>query len=147
MIESNAVFIDANVLVYASVRSSPWHDIAITAINAFEAERTSLWISPQVIREYLVTMTRPQFLRERTPHDVWRSADKLRQHYRMAYETDLVAKTLVELVSNHQVLGKQVHDANLVATCLAHGISRLLTHNPRDFKRFASHLTIEPLQP
>ena len=33
--------------------------------------------------------------------------------------------------------GKQVHDANLVATMLAHGIRRLLTFNLADFQRFA----------
>jgi predicted nucleic acid-binding protein len=32
--------------------------------------------------------------------------------------------------------GRQVHDANIVATMLAHGESRLLTYNARDFVRF-----------
>ena len=33
--------------------------------------------------------------------------------------------------------GKQVHDANIVATMLAHGETRLLTFNQADFRRFA----------
>ncbi len=33
--------------------------------------------------------------------------------------------------------GKQVHDANIAATMLAHGITRLLTFNVADFQRFA----------
>lgn len=32
--------------------------------------------------------------------------------------------------------GKQVHDANIVATMLAHGEARLLTFNAADFRRF-----------
>ena len=32
--------------------------------------------------------------------------------------------------------GKQVHDANIVATMLAHGERRLLTFNGADFRRF-----------
>ena len=32
--------------------------------------------------------------------------------------------------------GKQVHDANIVATMLAHGVGRLLTFNVADFQRF-----------
>ena len=31
--------------------------------------------------------------------------------------------------------GKQVHDANIVATMLAHGETRLLTFNTADFRR------------
>jgi len=41
--------------------------------------------------------------------------------------------------------GKQVHDANIVATMLVYGIPRLLTANPSDFARFAHLLTVEPL--
>ncbi len=32
--------------------------------------------------------------------------------------------------------GKQVHDADIVATMLAHGETRLLTFNGADFRRF-----------
>ena len=32
--------------------------------------------------------------------------------------------------------GKQVHDANIVATMLARGVTRLLTFNAADFRRF-----------
>ncbi len=41
--------------------------------------------------------------------------------------------------------GRQIHDANIVATMLAHGIPRLLTNNPGDFQRFAAHITVIPL--
>jgi predicted nucleic acid-binding protein len=38
--------------------------------------------------------------------------------------------------------GKQVHDANLVATMLAHGETRLLTVNAADFQRFAAVIEV-----
>jgi predicted nucleic acid-binding protein len=37
-----------------------------------------------------------------------------------------------------------VHDANLVATMLAHGITRLLTFNAADFRRFGSLVELVP---
>jgi predicted nucleic acid-binding protein len=43
------------------------------------------------------------------------------------------------------VAGRQVHDANIVATMLAHGETRLLTSNRSDFKRFAH--AIEVVEP
>ncbi|MEH2170887.1 MAG: hypothetical protein V7K41_30400 [Nostoc sp.] len=42
--------------------------------------------------------------------------------------------------------GKQVHDANIVATMLVYGIPQLLTHNTSDFARFSGLITVLPLQ-
>ncbi len=36
-----------------------------------------------------------------------------------------------------------IHDANIVATCLAFKIPRLLTHNVSDFQRYRHLLSIE----
>ena len=41
--------------------------------------------------------------------------------------------------------GKQVHDANIVATMQAHGIGKLLTHNTVDFARYQHLITVIPL--
>jgi hypothetical protein len=42
--------------------------------------------------------------------------------------------------------GRQVHDVNIVATMLEHGIYRLLTFNAADFKRFVGIIELEPPQ-
>lgn len=41
--------------------------------------------------------------------------------------------------------GKQIHDANIVATMIAYRIEYLLTHNVVDFERFTSLIHILPL--
>ena len=46
----------------------------------------------------------------------------------------------------YPTLGKQVHDANIVATMLAHGIDMLLTLNVDDFKRFEDKITLISLE-
>ena len=40
--------------------------------------------------------------------------------------------------------GRQVHDANIVATMLAHGENRLLTFNGADFRRFVRLIEVVP---
>ena len=40
------------------------------------------------------------------------------------------------LVVSHRVLGKQVYDARLVAAMIAHGVTRILTFDVDDFKRY-----------
>ena len=42
----------------------------------------------------------------------------------------------LELVTTHQVSGKQVHDARLAASLKAHDVETLLTLNGDDFRRF-----------
>ena len=38
----------------------------------------------------------------------------------------------------HAVVGKQVHDARLVAVCRVHGVGHLLTFNVSHFARYAA---------
>lgn len=45
-------------------------------------------------------------------------------------------------MEQHPMSGKQVHDANIVATMQANGISRLLTLNPVDFTRSSKLITV-----
>ena len=52
---------------------------------------------------------------------------------------------LLKLSRRYTFSGRQVHDANIVATMLAHGERRVLTFNATDFRRFASVIEIEPL--
>lgn len=41
-----------------------------------------------------------------------------------------------ELVSQHDVRGKNAHDARLVAAMVRHGLTEILTFNTADFLRF-----------
>ena len=49
-----------------------------------------------------------------------------------------------ELVADHEVKGKQVHDARIVAAMLRHEISHLLTFNAPDFARYSEITVVEP---
>jgi predicted nucleic acid-binding protein len=54
------VFVDTNVLVFATQVSAPWHAEASRALSDLRAAGVELWISRQVLREYLATLSRPQ---------------------------------------------------------------------------------------
>ena len=56
--EDDAVFVDTNVLVYAAVEDSPMHETARKAIAEYSSRSTPMWVSRQVLREYMVIMTR-----------------------------------------------------------------------------------------
>src|SRR5579872_2451017 len=57
---ADPVFIDTNILVYAARPSAPNYAVARVALNRLEAEGAGLWISAQVVREYLAVVTRSQ---------------------------------------------------------------------------------------
>ena len=59
-------------------------------------------------------------------------------------EAEQTFQHLCSLLKRYQVYGKAVHDANIVATMLTYGITRLMTYNSDDFRRF-QEITIEPV--
>jgi predicted nucleic acid-binding protein len=67
--------------------------------------------------------------------------------FRVAEDNAQVTEKLLSLMQQIAIGGKQVHDANIVATMQAYGIDQLLTHNVADFARFSAHITLLPLIP
>lgn len=57
---ADPVFVDTNVLVYSTRPLSAHHAAAARALARLGAAGAALWISPQVLREYLAAVTRPQ---------------------------------------------------------------------------------------
>ena len=143
--DAEPLFLDTNVLIYANVAESPFHESAINAIKtAQQAERT-LWISRQVIREYLVSLTRPQTFKTLPKSTVLDQVDQFIERFDVADDIPAVTEQLTQLLKDYQVGGKQIHDANIVATMLAYQIPCLLTHNLKDFERFADIIRIESI--
>ena len=140
------IFIDTNILVYANLARSPFHNQAIARLREFENNELDLYVSRQVLREYLAAMTRPGALTDEIP------VSSLIQDVR-GFESSLivfddgpeVTAKLLETIEQNSVAGKQIHDANIVATMLVHEIPALLTHNTDDFKRYKKIITVIPL--
>ena len=62
--------------------------------------------------------------------------------YRIAEDGPQATARLLDLVRTVPMGGKQVHDANIVATMFAYGIPQLLTFNAADFRRFGSLIEV-----
>lgn len=63
----NPTFIDTNVLVYSTVVQAPLHASARQSLDALRASATELWVSRQILREYLAVLTRPQTFTQPLP--------------------------------------------------------------------------------
>jgi predicted nucleic acid-binding protein len=144
---ADPVFIETNVLVYATRRTASEHAAAQAALARLEGEGRSLWISFQIVREYLAAVTRPQATSPALPMaTAIADVRRFQQVFYVAEDRPVVLDRLLALLGAHFGAGRQIHDTNIVATVLEHGIYRLLTFNAADFRRFAGIIELEPPQ-
>ena len=137
------VFVDTNILASALLPESPRYFHARGILRRLAEADAEVWISRQVIREYLATMTRYEPLwNDVTRATLIDSGRTLERHYFVAEDLPLVAEQLYFLLGQVPTGGKQVHDANIVATMIAYDVRTLLTYNLADFKRFSSFIEI-----
>lgn len=136
-------FVDTNVLLAATARSRPKHTAALALVEAGARER-SIYLSGQVIREYLSVATRPATMNGLgLPQDAaLANARQLLDRAVYLPEDQAVGGALLTLLASVPCLGKQVHDANIAATMIAHGVKRLVTLNPGDFHRYATWIEV-----
>ena len=89
------------------------------------------------MREYVAVLTRPQAWED--PVTVAEAMSRVERATRGFATLDDAPQVWAGLRALSKLAvfgGKQVHDANIVATMLAYGVRRLLTFNIRDFRRF-----------
>ena len=137
------MFIDTNVLVQSRIPGAPGHDIARASMERAFRDPEPLRINRQVLREYLSVVTRPQtwpvaMSREDALDDV----SRLMGIFEILEDGPGVTEALVTLCREIAVGGRQIHDANIVATMVAHGERRLLTFNTADFRRYADRIEL-----
>ena len=90
-----------------------------------------------MVREYLAVVTRPQaWPVSITREDALIGAQRFVNTFEVLEDGPFVTDTLITLCREVVVSGKQIHDANIVATMLAHGERKLLTFNTTDFRRY-----------
>lgn len=93
------VFIDTNVLIFATIPTSPFHQQAIQSLHSIVQSGAVGWISPQVIREYLVQLSRPGILSIPVSSSILASQIvALLKIYCVADETSKVTEELLKLI-------------------------------------------------
>ncbi len=143
------VMLDTNVLLAATDEARAEHDQALKIVNDWPGLGTTLYTSGQIMREYLAVATRPA---EKNGlglelADALANVRALRGRTSLLEEDGRVADRLLALLDDIACGGKQIHDANVVATMLVHGIETVVTINLDDFTRFGEHVRLVGLAP
>jgi predicted nucleic acid-binding protein len=139
------IFVDTNVLVYASRRHSSHHIQAVRLLGTLSGGCKLPCLSRQIIREYLAAVTRSDGKAAALPMAVAiAEVQRLSSLFAVLEDNAAVTGTLLDLLLRYPTAGRQVHDANIVATMVVHEVRRLLTFNTSDFQRFSSLIDLEP---
>jgi predicted nucleic acid-binding protein len=139
--------LDTNVLLAATDEGRKEHDRALAILNDWPGQGVTLYASGQIMREYLAVATRPaeQNGLGLALADALANVRAFRARTTFLAEDGKVADRLIVLLEDVACGGKQVHDANVVATMLVHGIDAIVTINTGDFTRFGRHVRLVSL--
>lgn len=140
--------IDANILLYASDSSSPYHDRAKTFLGLCIAREDVFYLAWPTVMSYLRIATHPSiFDRPLSPPEAMANIEHLLQlpHVRFLSEEEgfweLYRRTTREVPTR----GNLVPDAHLAALLRQHGVKTLCTHD-RDFRKFGFLNVQDPLE-
>ena len=139
--------IDANVLLYASDRASPFHEAASAFLEARSRDPDVLCLTWPVVMAYVRLATHPRvFDAPMTPRAAFDNVAALMRLPRCRVVTepegflDVCRGVAVDVTAR----GNLVPDAHLAALLRSHGVRTIYTHD-RDFLKFPFLKVIDPL--
>jgi predicted nucleic acid-binding protein len=134
-----AHLLDTNVLVRLANTADARHADATRAVVELHRRGEVVHLTPQILIEFRSVATRPASLNGLglSTVDAEAQAAGFEATFPLLADTPAIFPAWKALVGGSGVIGKQVHDARLVAVCHAHGVTHLLTFNVAHFTRMA----------
>ena len=134
-----AYLIDTTVLARLANATDVQHAVAARAVLESHRRGEVLNVTPQVMVEFRNVATRPAAVNGLglSTVDTEAQGATFEARFPLLAETPDVYPSWKALVSALGVIGKQVHDARLVAICHVHGVTHVLTFNFSHFARLA----------
>lgn len=130
-----AVLLDTNILVFLADAESPRHLACRRTVEGLLSSGDQPTICPQVAYEFWNVATRPKTANGLgwTVADTHRAIERFCRAFWVIHDSSDVLDVWLSLVRERELKGKRIHDAHLLATMLAHGVTYLLTYNLSDF--------------
>jgi predicted nucleic acid-binding protein len=133
--------IDTSVLARLANVADALYAIADRAVVELHRRGEVLHITPQVLIEFRNMATRPAALNGLglSIVDTEVQAAGFEATFPVLVDTPAIFPAWKAVVGALGVIGKQVHDARLVAVCHVHAVGHLLTFNVAHFTRMGSY--------
>jgi predicted nucleic acid-binding protein len=134
-----AFLLDSGILLRLTDTKDVKHSLARRAVRTLGDRQEEVFIATQNTAEFLNVASRPianNGLGLR-PEEALRLLERdIEPVCQILVELEAGYHEFKRLVGTYSVIGKQVHDARLVAMMLAWRIENILTLNDRDFRRY-----------
>jgi predicted nucleic acid-binding protein len=134
-----AYLLDTGILLRLINEIDPLHAAVQQAVDTLIARQEDLFITTQNIAELWNVATRPvvNYGLALSPVEIGKAyEDTIEPMCAVMTEADSHPDVFRQLLVQHRVVGKQVHDARLVAMMLSWQVGTILTLNERDFLRY-----------
>jgi predicted nucleic acid-binding protein len=141
------IYSDTGVLLRLFEPNDPLHPVIHQAVDLLDTRGVDHITGTQNIGEFWNVCTRPATARGGLGLSLRQTDSRLQRverKFSILAELQTTYRTWRRLVVTHCVMGKQVHDARIVATMMSHGISHILTLNVADFQRYPGITVIDP---
>jgi predicted nucleic acid-binding protein len=134
-----AYLVDTSVLARLANTADAQYAVANGAVLELHRRGELLHITPQNLVEFRNVATRPRAVNGLglSAVDAEAKAAVFEATFPLLVETPDIYPAWKALVGALGVLGKQVHDARLLAVCHVHAVTHLLTFNIAHFARMA----------
>ena len=140
------MLVDANILLFATNRDSPFHTPALRWLTDALARDAPLALPWQSLGAFLRLSTHPTALaKPLTPDAAWRQVEEWLDvpHTWIPLPTVRHAPLLGGLILKYRLGGNLIADAQLAALALEHGLA--LASADTDFARFTEIEWVDPL--
>jgi predicted nucleic acid-binding protein len=129
--------LDTSILVRLANSTDAQHLLAASAVVELHRRGELLQITPQVLIEFRNVATRPKSANGAglSIVDTEAHAATFEAKFPLLPDVAGIFTGWKALVSSAGIIGKQVHDARLVAVCHVHTVTHLLTFNVAHFAR------------
>jgi predicted nucleic acid-binding protein len=135
-----AFLVDTSILARLANSADPSYSVADRAVVGLHLRREALHLTPQNLIEFRNVATRPVAVNGLglSPAVAESKATDFEALFPLLAETPDIYPAWKAMVAGLGVIGKQVHDARLVAVCHVYHIGHLLTFNTAHFTALAS---------
>ncbi len=140
--------LDSNVLLRWADSRAPEHADCMEAVVRVATASNVVYVCAQVMIESYVVATRPMEVNGLglTPAQAQQFLADVENSFPCLPEPPNIGKLWSGFVSQHSVIGKQAHDARLVALMISHGVDTIITLNSQDFVRYLEIAALTPAQ-
>lgn len=137
---------DTNNILRSVQPAHPQYQNAVNAVKHFLANGDRVCLIPQNLIEFWNVATKPLDKNGLgwTPAKTDAEISLLESMFTVLPDVQGIYQEWRKLVLQHSVIGKQVHDTRIVAAMNVYQITKLLTFNVKDFKRFQNIALIDP---